>query len=86
MYSIGIDLGGTKIGAGLLDERGSLLTSRKIATDAHEGPEVLDCRIRRGETGSAAEVGHMTVQMDGPLCSCGNRGLLRLPPIHFELY
>ena len=27
-----------------------------------------------GSTGAATEVGHMTIDMNGPLCGCGNRG------------
>ncbi len=32
--------------------------------------------ILRGETGSAGEIGHVTVLEDGPWCQCGNRGCL----------
>jgi glucokinase len=27
-----------------------------------------------GSNNSAGEIGHMTIMMDGPICSCGNRG------------
>ncbi|HEX4203227.1 MAG TPA: ROK family protein, partial [Ktedonobacteraceae bacterium] len=27
-------------------------------------------------TGSAGEIGHMTIELQGPLCSCGKRGCL----------
>lgn len=30
--------------------------------------------IQRGKHGFAGEIGHMTVQHDGPLCPCGRRG------------
>jgi glucokinase len=33
-------------------------------------------RLVLGEHGVAAEAGHMTISMDGPLCMCGNRGCL----------
>ncbi|MBI2874524.1 MAG: ROK family protein [Firmicutes bacterium] len=33
-------------------------------------------RLIRGACGTAGEVGHMTVNMDGPICGCGNRGCL----------
>jgi glucokinase len=33
-------------------------------------------RLIRGFNGTAGEVGHMVVQMDGPECSCGQRGCL----------
>lgn len=32
--------------------------------------------VYRGSRGSAGELGHMTVDGDGPLCDCGNRGCL----------
>lgn len=35
------------------------------------GGAILD-----GATGTAGEIGHMVVDPDGPLCSCGNRGCL----------
>ena len=38
------------------------------------GGLVLDGRIYPGSTGFAGEVGHMTLEKDGPLCSCGNYG------------
>ena len=38
------------------------------------GGVVLDGRPLRGHMGMAAHVGHMTVQRDGAVCSCGNRG------------
>ena len=33
-------------------------------------------RLYLGSRGAAAEVGHMIVQVDGPLCGCGNHGCL----------
>ncbi|HEX7976802.1 MAG TPA: ROK family transcriptional regulator [Anaerolineales bacterium] len=37
---------------------------------------ILDNRIYRGATGTAGEIGHVTIQENGPLCTCGNRGCL----------
>ncbi len=37
---------------------------------------LLNGRIYRGVTGTAGEIGHITIQQDGPRCSCGNRGCL----------
>jgi glucokinase len=31
-------------------------------------------RLYRGSRGAAAEVGHMVIQLDGPVCGCGNHG------------
>ncbi|WP_047151822.1 ROK family transcriptional regulator [Aneurinibacillus tyrosinisolvens] len=35
---------------------------------------IIDNQILRGKDDSFGEVGHATIQMDGPLCQCGNRG------------
>ncbi|GHO59926.1 ROK family transcriptional regulator [Ktedonobacter robiniae] len=34
----------------------------------------LQDTLYRGVGGTAGEIGHMTIQEDGPLCECGNRG------------
>ena len=38
------------------------------------GGIVADGRLFRGAHGFAAEIGHVIVEPDGPLCGCGNRG------------
>jgi glucokinase len=38
------------------------------------GGIVIDGRIYGGAIGAAGEVGHMTIDDDGPVCNCGNRG------------
>ncbi len=40
------------------------------------GGIIIDGNIWRGADGMAGEVGHITVNPDGPLCPCGNRGCL----------
>ncbi len=40
------------------------------------GGLIIDGRLYRGATGVAGEIGHMTVEPDGPVCGCGNRGCL----------
>jgi glucokinase-like ROK family protein len=37
---------------------------------------LLDGQIYHGTTGSAGEIGHITIDEKGPLCTCGNRGCL----------
>lgn len=37
---------------------------------------LLDGQIYRGADGSAGEIGHFTIEENGPVCSCGNRGCL----------
>lgn len=36
----------------------------------------LNGQIYHGSTGSAGEIGHITIDENGPMCSCGNRGCL----------
>jgi glucokinase len=35
---------------------------------------VVDGNLYRGEHNSAGEIGHFTVNLDGPICSCGSQG------------
>jgi glucokinase-like ROK family protein len=37
---------------------------------------ILNQQIYGGTTGAAGEIGHLTIDENGPLCSCGNRGCL----------
>lgn len=37
---------------------------------------ILNNSLFRGHHGFAGELGHMTIDSDGPLCNCGNRGCL----------
>ena len=37
---------------------------------------IIDRQIFAGTTGSAGEIGHLTIDENGPLCTCGNRGCL----------
>ncbi|MFT8312665.1 MAG: ROK family protein [Clostridium sp.] len=38
------------------------------------GGAVLNGQIYRGNTSNALEIGHMTLEKDGPRCNCGNYG------------
>jgi len=38
------------------------------------GGIILDGKIFRGPTGGAGEVGHISIDYNGPDCNCGNRG------------
>ncbi|HET6505258.1 MAG TPA: ROK family protein [Baekduia sp.] len=40
------------------------------------GGIVVDGQVVRGACGGAGEWGHMVIESDGPLCTCGNRGCL----------
>ena len=37
---------------------------------------ILDDQIFRGTDGTAGEIGHLTLDDQGPLCRCGSRGCL----------
>lgn len=65
-------LGEWAYGAGRGEEN---LAYIKVGTGIGAGL-FIDGQIYRGATGSAGEIGHMTVDEDGPLCTCGNRGCL----------
>ncbi len=40
------------------------------------GGLVLDGKLYRGARGAAGEIGHMSIEADGPQCACGNWGCL----------
>ena len=40
------------------------------------GVIVVDGRVHQGHDGTAGELGHQTIEPDGPWCGCGNRGCL----------
>lgn len=40
------------------------------------GVIAIDGRVRLGHDGTAGEVGHQTIDPDGPSCNCGNNGCL----------
>lgn len=51
------------------------MTYIKVGTGVGAGL-ILNGEIYRGASGLAGEIGHLTIQENGPLCSCGNRGCL----------
>jgi glucokinase len=40
------------------------------------GGIIIDGKIFRGSHGTAGELGHITIEKDGRLCNCGNKGCL----------
>ncbi len=42
------------------------------------GGIIINGKLYQGATGSAGEVGHMTIDVDGPKCNCGNYGCLEM--------
>ncbi len=49
----------------------------KVSTGIGAGL-VLNGSLYRGVAGYAGEIGHTTIEEDGPLCRCGNRGCLEM--------
>jgi predicted NBD/HSP70 family sugar kinase len=47
----------------------------KVSTGIGAGL-MLNGQLYRGAAGTAGEIGHTTMQEDGPMCRCGNRGCL----------
>ena len=56
-------------------ERGRHLVFITLGTGVGGGI-VVDGRVLRGVSGFGGEIGHMTVDPNGPLCRCGSRGCL----------
>lgn len=42
------------------------------------GGIIINKKLYRGKTGNAGELGHMTVEPNGPRCNCGNYGCLEV--------
>ncbi len=71
------DLNAAAIGAaGVLGHRGDV-AYLALGTGLAAGL-LLDGRLRRGSSGAAGEIGHLTYDASGPLCRCGQRGCLEL--------
>lgn len=50
-----------------------------IAADVGVGSGIIiDGRLYRGAIGTSGEIGHMSIDYNGPKCECGNRGCLEL--------
>ncbi|MGY0235616.1 ROK family protein [Longispora urticae] len=49
----------------------------KVATGIGAGI-ILNGRLYRGTDGTAGELGHVTLDVNGPVCRCGNRGCVEL--------
>lgn len=39
---------------------------------------ILDGHLYRGSSGQAGEIGHVSIDYNGPVCACGNKGCLEL--------
>src|SRR2546421_240530 len=87
----GIDLGGTKIEAIVVDGRNNVLGSARRPTPADGGPSTVAAEMLAAVTeaakqagvetralgrGGAGEIGHTVVKINGARCPCGRRGCL----------
>lgn len=66
-------LGEYHFGAG----RGAQAMALIIVGTGIGGAFIFDGKLYRGEHDAAGEVGHITVNMDGPLCTCGAYGCVQ---------
>jgi glucokinase len=83
VYSIGVDLGGTKICTGIIDEQGVLVHSHETPTLAEKGPEAVIERIKATidaalEQARGTEVAGIGIGAPGPLNPY--RGVVLGPP------
>jgi glucokinase len=61
-----------RLGAG---RRASSMVGLTLGTGIG-GVIAVDGRVIQGHDGTAGEIGHQTIEPDGPWCGCGNRGCL----------
>lgn len=65
-----------RVDEGIVGPNGSFIY---ISTDIGIGGALVrGGTVVRGDHGFAGEVGHVSVQMDGPLCRCGRRGCVEM--------
>jgi len=65
-------LGENRFGAG----KGSKHMLYMTVSTGIGGGIVIDGQIYHGATFGAGEIGHITIDVNGPLCGCGNRGCI----------
>ncbi|MBD3780439.1 MAG: ROK family transcriptional regulator [Micrococcales bacterium] len=63
-----------RLGAG----RGCGTVVHVALSEGVSGGIVVGGEVVHGRTGTAGELGHLTIDPDGPVCSCGNRGCLQV--------
>ena len=63
-----------RLGAG----RGCRTVVRVAVSEGVSGGIVAGGEVVHGRTGTAGELGHLTIDPDGAMCSCGNRGCLQV--------
>ena len=63
-----------RVGAG----RGRRSVVHVAVSEGVSGGIVVAGDVVHGRSGTAGELGHLTIDPDGPVCSCGNRGCLQV--------
>jgi predicted NBD/HSP70 family sugar kinase len=63
-----------RVGAG----RGRMTVVHVALAEGVSGGIVVQGDVVHGRTGTAGELGHLTIDPEGPVCSCGNRGCLQV--------
>ncbi len=58
-----------------LKKKGDTIIGITLGTGVGGGL-IIGGRLHRGATGSAGEIGHLTLELNGPRCACGRRGCL----------
>ncbi len=74
-FRIENDVKAAALGAAVLRGATGSMAYLNLGTGVAAGI-VLDGRIRRGARGTAGEVGHISVDPNGRLCGCGQRGCI----------
>lgn len=69
------DVKAAALGAAALEQPGTSLAFLNLGTGVAAGI-VLGGALWRGAGGSAGEVGHISIDPEGPLCRCGGRGCI----------
>lgn len=86
MYAIGVDIGGTKIAAGVVDEEGKILAKTRVATKADD-PASIDASIAEvcKQLSADFEIGAIGLAAAG-FCSPDRSSVLFAPNINWRNY
>ncbi|HHV74186.1 transcriptional regulator [Thermoanaerobacterium sp. PSU-2] len=84
-FACGVDLGGTKINTGIMDEDGNILCNVKIPTEADKGPQHVIDNIKKSIIESlnklnidVSQIAGIGIGAPGPLNA--DRGVVECPP------
>lgn len=84
-YVVGVDVGGTKIAAGIMDSKGKIIEQKTVPTEAEEGPKAVINRIidiiyevLEKSSITKKDVKALGIGMPGPLNT--KKGIVKNPP------